>query len=651
MDQFFGAPPAARGTPGAPGLPVGPELPPEGTGGGETVSPAGEGLPPVPVFVPRIGREEVLKATQILLKYKGGKAHLEARIKSSEAWWKLRHWDEIRSDPGEKKPVSAWLSNVIVGKHADAVEAYPEPSVLPREEGDAAEAEKLSAILPVVLEQNDFQETYSDAAWQKMKSGTAIYGVFWDGAKLNGLGDIAIRRCDALNLFWKPGVSDIEDSPHLFFTATEDNEALTARYPQLTGKLLGNSLLVSQYAYDDHADPAESTTVVDWYYKKRVGNKTVLHYCKFVGETVLYASENVPELSERGFYDDGAYPFVFDRLFPVEGSPCGYGYIDIGKSPQEAIDKLNQAILKNALMASNKRYFIRTDGALNEEEFADWSKPFVHVNGNLGADSIKPIDVPSLDSIYVSILQSKVEELKFTSGNMDVSNGASPSGVTAASAIAALQESAGRSSRAATKSAYRAYARLIGKVIERIRQFYDLPRTFRILGEEGVAKYVSYSNTGIRMHSQGQAFGQDLGMRLPVFDIQVTAAKANPYTKIAQNELALQFYQLGFYNPKLADQALMALKIMDFDGKDGVIQQIGREQTARAEAARWQQMALALAQKYEPELARGLAQKAMQEGGGAPLPIGADIRRKDPQEETAQVRRSRERAGSAGLPR
>ena len=180
---------------------------------------------------------------------------------------------------------------------------------------------------------------------------------------------------------------------------------------------------------------------------------------------------------ERGLYDDGEYPFIFDRLFPIEGSICGYGYIDIGKGAQEQVDRMDQAIVKNTIMSATPRWFRRADGSVNEQEYADWTKPFVHVDGNLGQDSLQQVQVRTLPAVCVQVLNSKIEELKWTTGNTDVTNGQVSSGVTAASAIAALQEASGRSSRAATRSAYRAYARMIRMVIERIRQFYDLPRT------------------------------------------------------------------------------------------------------------------------------------------------------------------------------
>ena len=142
---------------------------------------------------------------------------------------------------------------------------------------------------------------------------------------------------------------------------------------------------------------------------------------------------------ERGLYDDGEYPFIFDRLFPIEGSICGYGYIDIGKGAQEQIDRMDQAIVKNTIMAATPRWFRRSDGSVNEQEYADWTKPFVHVDGNLGQDSLQQVQVNMLPGICVQVLNNKIEELKWTTGNTDVTNGQISSGVTAASAIAALQ--------------------------------------------------------------------------------------------------------------------------------------------------------------------------------------------------------------------
>lgn len=586
-----------------------------------------------------IGEEQARKAMDTLQKYRQGKSALEARVIASEDWWRMRSWQRIqKGNPEDDKWTSAWLFNVIMGKHADAIAAYPAPAIRPREPDDREEAAKLSSVLPVILEQNDFEEVYSDSQWTKLKQGTLIWHVKWDSSKLNGLGDISVQPVDILSFFWEPGVRDLQKSKNIFLTEMVDNDLLLAKYPELQGKLNSNPQIQQKYNTDDVISFDGKSMVVDWYYKKYQNGRQVLHFAKLVGDTVLQSTENDTEqkydtltlpdgsivqqpagrpMAETGLYDDGEYPFVVDALFPVEGSIAGYGYIDVGKSTQEQIDRMNQAIVKNAIMATTPRWFKRSDGSVNEQEFADWTKPFVHVDGNLGQDSLVPIQVNMLNSNYIAILQNKIEELKWTTGNTDVNNGATNSGVTAASAIAALQEASGRSSKDSTKSAYRAYARMIRMVIERIRQFYDLPRQFRIVGQRGAEQFVQYSNQGLQPQTLYGANGQPDGLRKPVFDIEVSAQKASEYTSMAQNELALQFFQLGFFNPQMVDQTLATLDMMDFDGKDSIIQKVQENADLQQRLVEWQQLALALADRYDPVMGEGLAQQILQEGGQA----------------------------------
>ena len=222
------------------------------------------------ILTPRIGSEEIRRAAQILKKYREGKIQLERRIIDNEQFWKLRHWQQMEKEgrggnPDDPQPTSGWLVNCILSKHADAMDCYPEPTVLPREPGDREEAAKLTRILPVILKKNQFKRTYSSAWWYKLKSGCAVYGVFWDAGKLGGLGDISIRRMDLLNLFWEPGVTDVQDSEHFFCTELVDDAALLRAYPQLEGKLGCGDFSVSRYLYDDRVDTSGKSLVVDWY--------------------------------------------------------------------------------------------------------------------------------------------------------------------------------------------------------------------------------------------------------------------------------------------------------------------------------------------------------------------------------------------------
>lgn len=618
----------------------------------------------VDTYIKPIGANQIKELTEILQKYKSGKVNTEQRILSSENWWKLHNTTEEKKNTGIGADggfvsKSGWLHNAIVSKHADAVEAYPEPNILPREEGDKPEAHILSAIIPCILEQNNFEQTYSDVMWQKLKTGTGVYKVIWDKSKLHGLGDIGIERVNLLNIYWEPGITDIQRSRYFFHTELCDKDILIQKYPELENKLKGDTFTSTKFLYDDHVDTENKVTVIEVYYHKLVAGKNTLQYIKYVNDIVLFATENDPELSQSGLYAHGKYPYVFDALYPIEGSPCGYGFVDVCRNPQTEIDMLKTSFVKNAMVGATPRYFKRQDGGVNVEQFLDLSNPLVDVNGNLGEDSLRQITFSPLDSIYVNVLDRTIQELRETSGNTETSTGNVSSGVTAASAIAALQEASGKGSRDSTLNSYRAYGLIVDLCIELIRQFYDLPRQFRIVGQYGMEQFVSYTNQGLQPQYQGNNFGADMGYRLPVFDIRVSAQKKNVYTKVTQNELALQFFQLGFFNPQLTDQALMCLDMMEFDGKDGIMQKVAQNGTMQQKLLQYMQLALVLAQSARPDMVQGLSQDIMQtlgaSAGSMVSGVSTQMMESDNiaglgKKEPTIVENARERSGDASQP-
>lgn len=608
-----------------------------------------------------VGAQQLRKFTMILKKYKSARNQTERRVIASENWWKLRNTVEEQKGGCDRfHSTSGWLHNVIVSKHADAMEAYPEPNILPREAADRQEARVLSQIVPCVLEQNRFENTYSDVMWQKLKTGTGVYKVMWDTSKLNGLGDIGIERVNLLDLYWEPGITNIQQSRYVFHTELAEKELLEEQYPQLKGKIKSTAFLSAKFLYDDRVDMADKTTVIDVYYHKYVNGRKTLQYCKYVGETVLYATENEDEMAQRGLYDHGKFPYVFDALFPIEGSPCGYGFVDLCRSPQTDIDMLKTAFLKNAMVGATPRYFSKLDGKINEEEFLDLENAFVHVNGNLDETYIRKIDYHSLDGNYISLMDRSIQELRETSGNTEASTGATPSGVTAASAIAALQEASGKGSRDSTRSAYRSFTEIVELCIELIRQFYDLPRQFRVIGRFGSQQFISYDNSGLQPVNMGDDFGTEVGYRLPVFDIKISAQKKSVYTKVSQNELALQLYQMQFFNPQNADQALAVLDMMDFDGKEDVAQKINTNSTMQQRLIDYMKLSLLLAKKAAPEMVQGLSADIMQMMGAnvsapmnaaaAALPESDNIAGLKTREHGV-VESARERAGEAIQPK
>ena len=601
---------------------------------------------------PKFGIKELRTAQDTLEKYKAGKANYDARVIENEDWWKLQHWRnfhhklptaENKEQNYNSKPVSAWLFNSVMMKHADAMDNYPEPAVLPRARDDEGAAKTLSSVLPVIFDNCEFEGTYSSVWWDKLKNGCGIYGVFWNPRLQNGVGDVDIRGIDVLNFYWEPGIQDIQDSKYIFLQTLRDNDQLEAEHPELIGKLSESGLTQKQYHYDDTVDTSGKSCVVDMYYKLNRGAGDILHYVQWVDDTVLYASEDDPKYAESGFYSHGRYPFIVDVLFEEKGTPAGFGFIDIMRSPQEFIDRLSSGILDNAMWAAKPRYFIKDTASVNSKEFLDTNKQLIQVAGmNLSDDNLRPIDTKELSGNVLSVLQQKIDELKETSGNRDFSQGSTSAGVTSGSAIAALQEAGSKGSRDMIKGSYRAYTAICNIVIELVRQFYDEPRAFRITGENGGPEYIEFNNAAMQAQ-QTTEFGIDFLTREPVFDIKVKAQKSSPYSRLSQNELALQFYQLGFFNPQLTDQALATIDMMDFEGKEKVRETIRNNGTLFEQLQQAQQTNMQLAQLLASQTGEARPLAALQQQMGVapeePLPQAGSAQQERKGSQADQMRK------------
>lgn len=597
--------------------------------GPNIADPGAEKIPEL--LVPRQKKmtiDRLRRANELLDKYKSGKSKLDDRVVENEKWFRMRHWEMMEGNDGDQsrrhKTRTAWLFNSLNILHSDAMDAYPRLNVLPREQEDEEEAKRLSSIIPVVLKQNDFKKVYSENTWKKARNGTAVYGIFWDSEKLNGMGDISVQVVDILNMFWEPGKNDIQKSPNVFHVEMIERDALRKKYPELTDQAIkGESFKPRAYDTDDNTRGEDKVAVVDWYYKVTGGGRTVLHYCKYVGTTVLYASEDdyteipgKPSRAEAGWYDHGEYPFVLDPFYPVEGSPAGFGMIDVNKDTQEDVDLMQSAIVTNTNMRAYPRYAMRSDSGINKDDFTDWTKPIIEYEGNSLSNEMEPILIPDMPGTCVTVLNNTVEMLKQTSGSTDFATGRSTGGVTAYSAIAALIETAGKNTKSFSEGSYRAYERIGLQILELIRQFYDFDRQFRIEGEAGKMEFVQYNNAKLQKRALGMTLDGEELYRLPLFDLDISAEKESTYTRLARNEMAKELMGMGVFNAQMVDQSLMMLEFMDFDGKEKLISKLQEMGTMAQRLAYYQQIALALAQKYDPAMAEQLAQTIMQQAQG-----------------------------------
>lgn len=583
--------------------------------------------------------KDVEEFTTVLKEYQQGKQLIDAKATANQEWWRMRHWGQMQSsEADEEKATSAWLFNSIINKHADIMDNYPRPNILPRSPQMEKEAKRLSEIIPIIDDRNDYEKIYDSKAYDLLIDGGCVTTVIWDNSLNDGMGDIVTKIVDIHNIFWEPGIEDIQDSAYVFVSKLVDNDVLEEQYPQMRGKSGGTKTTTEYINKDENPDPTKKSEVWDMYYKKTIrtvveesdtGERaervdTLLHFVKFCNGVLLYASENDKALKDRGWYDHGKYPFVVTPLFKIKESPWGFGYVDVMKSPQAQIDRLDQLILKNAIMVGRKRWAVKESAEINPEDFADWSKTLIKVSGSASSldDCMKEISVDSIPAFVVQHKTNMIDQLKETSGNRDVSQGSTQSGVTAATAIAALQEAGSKLSRDINRVLYRSRRDEDFLKVELIRQFYTEPRAFRIDNNDGSYTFVEYDSSTIS--------GRDA-----VFDIKINAEKQSPFSRAAQNETMKELYGMGLFAPANAEPALTCLDGMEFEGIDKIKEEV-KNKSLMMQQFQMMQAAIMQVDAAFPQL--GIAAMA---GLSQPQPTAATQQRASSEEGTAEERAAR----------
>lgn len=509
--------------------------------------------------VPEALRRAALECFEL---YRRDREPYIARMRDNEEYYRSFYERLAATEKRRMDCTTPLLFSCIENAAADASSNYPVPNILERDPEGTRAAEALSKLLPVQLEMSRFRRVYAANTMNKLKHGTAVYGVFYNGATR----EIDIRSVDLMDVYVDAHLENVQDSRFVFISAAVDNDVLKAQYPRFGRLFTGDTVvdgISGSYTLTNRSE------VLDCYYKKPDGTLHMMKLCKNV---IIEATEDMDGY-ENGLYEHGRYPIVFDVLYPIRNCPFGFGMLDIGKGTQIEIDKLDNAITRNVILASKQRYFSKRNSGINIDEFTDINNDVIHVDGDI-EEALRPLRMNSINTHPITHRENKKEELKELLANRDFQQGQTSGGVTAASAIKALRETGEKRARKTASEMFETYKEIIYMCIGLIRQFYTDRRTFRVDDGQGGKEFIGFSSDMLRADDGIDPETGLPGYREIRFDIEVVPQTESPYTREQQNETMLTFWNSGFFLPENRDAALAALRSLDFKGKGKLIKDI-----------------------------------------------------------------------------
>ena len=485
-----------------------------------------------------------------------------ARLEKCEKMYRGEHWYDVpEGDRNEPRPVTPVLQSTIENVRADLVDYMPEAII----SSDEPQYDALAEVFTHIIHENHLRCAY-DEEYMKMTHDLLVggYGVQqtgFDPDANGGVGGAFLCHVDSRSVMFDPLCSDLQDGRAVFKFTHHTREWFEQHYPEKADELREDGFMTS-LPREELLAPRWDQSILLIECWRRVYDPTRdrynVHMVKLAGGLML---EDSRDIRPNGYFAHGEYPFVITKLFERKGSCLGYGFVDMFETSQRNSDKLDQIVMKNALLASHNKLLITGASGFDPADLRDWSKE-VHQGDNLnGVSWFSTAPLPAYMLSYIADMRNSIKE---ESGANEFARGMTHAGVTSGTAIAALQEASSKRSRMAARNIHASFRRAVCQEIEIEREF-----TLRERCEKSVADIAGEMGGDggalVRLSAVEKALAS-LGNMPAEFHVTVKVVKENAFSVMNNNETVFRLVSAGMITPDVG------LQLLIFDGKDQAVQ-------------------------------------------------------------------------------
>ncbi len=443
------------------------------------------------------------------------------------------------------------LQSTINNCAADQMDNLPDPVLFPEVPQLQPVAEDMTDVARYILYHNEYPEIHKKRTHDTLIAGVAVTQVVWDDDAADGKGDVCIFRYPIENIYWDPSAQSVQECRAIFKASFHNHGWYQMHYPDL-----------AQYVGDDIGDASseapeaqksdELIMLLEYWYRKWDDEKKryQIHVAHLAGGALLYMSE---DKKPAGVYKHGMYPFVFDVHTPIEGTPVGNSMIYEYAPMQRYINRYAKYIDANTRAAAHGKIIVARTAGIDRSAVSDWDTQVVESDY---LDSVKPFQPLALPTTAQQMMAQFQSDMKQDSGQNQFNRGEGGKGVTAASAIALLQEAGGKTARLLTATLNVGFTRIVEQILWLVHEFYSEDRVQMVTGKDGKAKAMN--------RTKKELFG---GLTSPKYSVQVQIQRKNPMIVQSQNEFIMSFANVcAQANTPIPPDVL--LEMLQVDGKD-----------------------------------------------------------------------------------
>lgn len=373
---------------------------------------------------------------------------------------------------------------------------------------------------------------------------------------------------------------------HRFRSPTDRNRIMDSYQPGRFTETKDMALLITAWIKDDTiveemVHGAGENVEYERRKKYPKGRKVII-----CGDVLLEDGENP--------YDDGEFPFSKYNNYLLSREYYGISEVENLESPQMLFNKLVSFAMDVLVLMGNPIWVVPTSSGIDTDTI--FNRPGMILEPDNKDHGIQRQEGVSLQPYVLQMIDSMQRWFDTIGGSQDITRGATPSGVSAASAISQLQDAAQTRIRQKMRN-LDAYLKSVGRHwLSRVLQYYSVQRVYRVTQKDETQKYFKFSiatkEDGTKVARvipfksiAGEQFPQPM-KEMPIqvqaqFDAQVQTGSSLPFAKAEKEQRLYGLFDRGIID---AEEVLTGL---DYPNAKAVMERVAAaaQQAAEAEQA------------------------------------------------------------------
>jgi hypothetical protein len=439
------------------------------------------------------------------------------------------------------------IRKVIRKEIARLTAQKPNAFVVPAstEDADVFAAQAGEQIWDSLWRKVHFNKVLREAVFWQSVCGVGFIKTYWDKNKIDKgagpdgtdvVGDVCITSINPFHLY-VPDVmqTDIEEQPYIIHALVKNNSWIKQTFGiDASAKSLDSvdDKLLNVLGVNRNESKKDQSIILEIWVKPG--------YLPEMpdGGMFIIAAEQIVEGMAHWPYEHGQYPIA-----KLDGIPTGKFYTasiieDLIPAQQELNRSRSQLIESKNRMS--KPQLMAEEGAVDAKRIT--TEPGLVIFYKIGMTPPQPLPLQNLPSYVTEEINRLYDDIADLSGQHEVSNGSTPPGVTAATAISFLQEQDESMISTHYTSIEEAIEKVASHCLMFVKMYWDEARTVKIVGIEGTFDVQTFKSSDLRGNS----------------DIRVESGSALPTSRAAKQAFIMDLMKMGFIQP---DEGLEILEV------------------------------------------------------------------------------------------